>query len=159
MSENTPMPPMATRRPRSSRVDRLLSTYGDDVTQAHDEVEDRDALEADLAWGVDLLAWMQELEGGYQQAALAGREGSAEQLALMPGRYRSWLGKAERCLAAARSFEQSKRDVAGVAELLDAIEEAKAILGNLEIADTFIPLAERLEMGGRGNPDPGRYGD
>ena len=59
----------------------------------------------------------------------------------------------------AKGFVRKGYRVDGVDDLEMAIEEVRAILGNIEIAETLIPLAERLEMGHRGNPDPERYGN
>lgn len=165
MSETDPMPTIEARRnPRISSAERMLSEYAKhtEVEQVLTDYHEANAcrrLEGGLADGINLFVVIQDIERGCQAGDLRGDPEMIEAMPLIPRLYKGWLSVAGQLLDSAKGFVRKGYRVDGVDDLEMAIEEVRAILGNIEIAETLIPLAERLEMGHRGNPDPERYGN
>jgi hypothetical protein len=140
---------------------RLLNAYADEGESwkgEHDQAQSCLEVQEKLAWGVHLFRGLMAVEARAQAYAL--RESTTEVvqlLEIMPVFYQLWIAVSERYLRTAQELIQTGFAVEGLDELREALEEARCMLGNLELEEEIPSIEELL---GRARPDcprPGRY--
>lgn len=139
---------------------RLLTAYADEEQWKRDHVEAQTCLnvEETLAWGVHLFRGLLDLESRAQFHAFNDPVRCVEELLeAMPEFYKSWLSSSERHLATAMKFQAKGYTVEGFDEFRACVEEARCLLGNLDLEDQIRPFEELASMARPENPRPERY--
>jgi hypothetical protein len=139
---------------------RFLTAYADrgQGRGDHDEAQACLDVEEKLAWGVPMFQGLLEVEARAQARARKGLTPELEQLLeMMPVFYGLWAEASEFYLDRAREFVAKGHHVEGVDALQAAIEEARCLLGNLELEEQMRPIEELIAGARPENPSPERY--
>lgn len=138
-----------------STADRWLSTYTED-----DEASTVKAIQMRVSWGVlffrDLgnSEWKNQLRLAESHA---GEEEIREAIEASDSRYDRWIQRAARDLDEARRLARDGDDIAGIDELAEALEEARAMAANRELEADIRPIEDLIRNARPENPRPGRY--
>lgn len=141
---------------------RLLTAYADREQWKWDHDEAQACLDVaeKLAWGVHIFKGLLDLETRTQARALERRSPETEQLLeLMPLFYQLWTEASEFYLERAREFLEKGYAVDGLDGFQETVEEARCLLGNMELEEQIRPMEELLSHSRPDNPRPERYVD
>ena len=144
----------------TTTTSRFLRIYADKEQWKLDHYEAQSCfdMEEKMEWGVRLFGVMLDLEARVQVLALKEQDSRmAEQLAMMPVLYQLWLEASEFYLDQAQKLMMSGHKLNKLDEFQSALEEARCLVGNLNLEEQILPFEALMSKAKPTNPRPERY--
>jgi hypothetical protein len=144
-----------------STTRRLISSYAEcePWKEHHDQAMLCWDVEEKMAWGINLLQGLSDLEARLQARVLGGREAWQKlDLAEIEQAYRSWVTGSESLLRQAEALAEQGFPLDGLAEFRGKVEEVRCQIELWDLEPEIRPIEEALPLTKPENPRPARYG-